>query len=311
MKRLFGMLLTVSMLLLLAVNVLAVSPTELSFKLTCDGEHKVSKRIGDIITVTFTLENATEDAAYDISSLTNEIYYDHTFFEFVEGSARVESGLNLTTKLAVYSWGEHRVYFNGFEIPAKQYAARQTVGSFSLRIIAESGSSTVKSMGMVASGGGSHTVSASDLIVTVGDAPSVPLYELTFEVNGGSPISLVTKEAGTLIDLSGYAPLREGYDFVGWYSNEELTDRIYSIELNGNTKIYAKWAERSSGGSGEGNPPDTDSNAPTDTDSGGTEGNQPPQATGSNLAWLWCIVIVVAVAVIFAWMNRPRSYWKG
>ncbi len=245
MKKFLGILLAVIMLFLLAPSAFATSQTTLNFNLTCDGKNEVSKKTGDIVTVVYTLENMTdESAAYDISSLTNEIYYDHTFFELVEGSSKVEVGLNQSTRLAVYSWGEHRVYFNGFEIPTKQYAAKQVIGTFQLKIIAAEGSSTLRSLDMVAYGDEQYAVRSSDLVVKIGDAPVTPVYELTFQSNGGSTVFSVKKEAGTAVDLTDYTPVKTGYDFAGWYSDEALTIAVDSVQLTDHTTVYAKWTEK-------------------------------------------------------------------
>ena len=68
-------------------------------------------------------------------------------------------------------------------------------------------------------------------------------YTLTFESNGGSAIEKVTEKSGKIIDLSGYRPIREGYDFNGWYSDKELTRKITEIRLDGNKTVYAGWTE--------------------------------------------------------------------
>jgi uncharacterized repeat protein (TIGR02543 family) len=70
-------------------------------------------------------------------------------------------------------------------------------------------------------------------------------YTLTFDTNGGSAISKVSKTSGTTVDLTGYTPTRDGYTFDGWYSNRELTIKVTSIRLTSNTTIYAKWTAKS------------------------------------------------------------------
>lgn len=79
------------------------------------------------------------------------------------------------------------------------------------------------------SGGGSGSVS----------------YVLTFQTNGGSEISNMSKTSGTTVGLSGYVPTRAGYDFAGWYSDAALTDAVTSVTLTQNTTVYAKWVEKS------------------------------------------------------------------
>jgi uncharacterized repeat protein (TIGR02543 family) len=64
---------------------------------------------------------------------------------------------------------------------------------------------------------------------------------LSFNTNGGSSISVATKNINTTIDLSAYAPTRKGYVFGGWYSDAALTNHIASIKISANTTIFAKW----------------------------------------------------------------------
>ncbi len=69
-------------------------------------------------------------------------------------------------------------------------------------------------------------------------------YTLTFEPNGGSKISSVSKVSGTAVDLSGYKPTRDGYDFAGWYSDTALTTKVTSVTLTKSITVYAKWTEK-------------------------------------------------------------------
>ena len=73
-------------------------------------------------------------------------------------------------------------------------------------------------------------------------------YTLTFETNGGSAISKVTKNKGTTIDLAQYAPTKSGATFEGWYADKGLTQKITSVKLDANTTVYAKWTEASVSG---------------------------------------------------------------
>ncbi len=299
MKKLLGIACSLLLLLAYAPSLLGAAAEPKStvhFNLTCENENVVSKNTGDIITVTYTLENATEDAPYLISSLANEIYYDHTFFELVEGSLQVTTGLHLTTKLAVYSSGEHRVYYNGFEIPAKQYAAKQTIGTFRLKIIATSGSSTIRSLKMLASGNGSHQIASTDLAVRIGDAPITPIYQLSFDTNGGNMIFAEKQEIGTMIDLSGYVPVKSGSDFEGWYRDEELTERVSFIEMNEHVTVYAKWAET------EGTGPAPETEAPSDTGGEGpsapVDGDAPDGGGGIELGALIPLLIGIGLILL-------------
>lgn len=77
---------------------------------------------------------------------------------------------------------------------------------------------------------------------TTSDSNSVS-YTLSFETNGGSAIDKLSKTSGTTVDLSGYVPTREGYEFAGWYSDESLATKVTSTMLTKNTTVYAKWTK--------------------------------------------------------------------
>jgi len=79
--------------------------------------------------------------------------------------------------------------------------------------------------------------------VTVPTAPASPAsnYTLTFETNGGDKLTAVSASAGEKIDLSKYFPVRKGYSFAGWYSDEALTKAVTYVTLTKNTKVYAGW----------------------------------------------------------------------
>ena len=70
---------------------------------------------------------------------------------------------------------------------------------------------------------------------------SVFFWNLKFDTNGGSKIDTVTKWEYSTIDLDEYVPEKEGYKFVGWYADEDLTKKIDEVYLTQDTTVYAKW----------------------------------------------------------------------
>ena len=66
-------------------------------------------------------------------------------------------------------------------------------------------------------------------------------YTLSFDTDGGNAIKAVTAEKGTVIDLSKYVPVKDGYTFDGWYADKALTKAVTSVKLTENTTVYAKW----------------------------------------------------------------------
>ena len=140
-------------------------------------------------------------------------------------------------------------------------------GATSTLVTAVSGNGdSVSINGQALSTGGSATVAipnsgTTDIVVKIGaktytltilrnggnegGGGGATSYTLTFDTNGGSAISKVSKTSGTTVDLTGYTPTRDGYTFDGWYSNRELTIKVTSIRLTSNTTIYAKWTAKS------------------------------------------------------------------
>lgn len=67
-------------------------------------------------------------------------------------------------------------------------------------------------------------------------------FQLTFETNGGSYVAGQTVPYGATVSLPETAPVRNGYDFDGWYADPELTQAVAgSVTVTGDTTLYAKW----------------------------------------------------------------------
>ena len=150
------------------------------------------------------------------------------------------------------------------------YTLQNDNGATSTLVTAVSGNGeSVSINGQALSTGGSATVAipnsgTTDIVVKIGTkiytltilrnsgtggneggSGGATSYTLTFDTNGGSAISKVSRSSGTTVDLTGYTPTRDGYTFDGWYSNSALTIKVTSIKLTSNTTIYAKWTAKS------------------------------------------------------------------
>ena len=71
--------------------------------------------------------------------------------------------------------------------------------------------------------------------------PSVTYYTLHFETNGGSAITDMREENNTRISLTKYVPTRHGHTFIGWDSDQSLTNQISEVSLTKNMTVYAGW----------------------------------------------------------------------
>lgn len=97
-----------------------------------------------------------------------------------------------------------------------------------------------KDSGDSPSGGSSSGGSSS----SSGGGGGTTYYTLTFETNGGDSIQAIRAARGKTLDLSAYTPMRDGYDFGGWYADAALTQRITEIKLSGSKTVYADWKKR-------------------------------------------------------------------
>ena len=73
---------------------------------------------------------------------------------------------------------------------------------------------------------------------------NITTYTVEFITNGGSSVGSQVIEKGKTAKRPD-DPTQEGYNFKGWYSNEELTKTFnFSMPINADTKVYAKWEEK-------------------------------------------------------------------
>lgn len=73
-----------------------------------------------------------------------------------------------------------------------------------------------------------------------GGSHSTRKYTLTYESNGGTAYQDERYSSGTKVTLDK-APIRESYTFTGWYTDEELTDKITSVTMTSDKTVYAGW----------------------------------------------------------------------
>ncbi len=77
-----------------------------------------------------------------------------------------------------------------------------------------------------------------------GGGSTVTIYSITFNTNGGSPVQTQhVVSGGKLSNLP--TTTKEGYTFVGWYTDEALTQPFSAdTAITKNTVLYAKWTEK-------------------------------------------------------------------
>ncbi len=66
-------------------------------------------------------------------------------------------------------------------------------------------------------------------------------YTITFNSNGGSSVSSITRQSGSSVSAPSN-PTKSGYTFDGWYTTSTLTTKVYwPVTLNSNSTYYAGW----------------------------------------------------------------------
>ena len=81
----------------------------------------------------------------------------------------------------------------------------------------------------------------SDAAVLTVNYSTTIYYALHFDTNGGNKMNSEVRESGTVMELSEYVPVREGYTFTGWYADAELTQPVTEVTLDNTKTIYAGW----------------------------------------------------------------------
>jgi hypothetical protein len=66
-------------------------------------------------------------------------------------------------------------------------------------------------------------------VITANFNSTVNQYEITFNSNSGSAVASQTKYYGEKVTKPA-DPTREGYDFSGWYSDSQLTNKYNFTE---------------------------------------------------------------------------------
>ena len=76
-----------------------------------------------------------------------------------------------------------------------------------------------------------------------GGGTATRTYTAQFDTNGGSAVIEIKTDKNGKIEKPA-DPTKEGYIFVGWYSDSKLTKPFdFSAELTANSTLYAKWKE--------------------------------------------------------------------
>lgn len=251
-----------------------------TFELTVDGKDTKEVETGDIITVVLKLKRTDSTESYAMYAMQDEIRYDSTFFELVEGSAILNNGINSTDIGLVDQYREF--YMNYLSMSGgSQWESNMLIGSFQLKVIGTTGVTKITNQDYLVSmqdGSGSFACEANDITIILSTDCIV-----SFETNGGSEIADQVVQFGAKI--TGLEdPRKEGYQLEGWYKDIHLTEKWDFDEdtVEGNMTLYAKWVENVTVDTGDTNP-------------------------AGCLWWLWIILLIIILILLAAWYDKRKN----
>ena len=183
------------------------------------------------------------------------VIFDKALEGLTADNFEVKDGENVITLKSVTASNENKTYtLEGSFDTSVTYTVTVKLASDTHMLVSEplsikpsrSGGSGGSGSGGSGGGGGSST--------------EVKTYTVTFNSNGGSKVSSLKAESGKTIS-EPKAPVKDGYEFAGWYSDSGLkTEFDFSSKITKSITIYAKWNKVKS--------PDTDDDSKGGTGSG-------------------------------------------
>ena len=147
----------------------ATEGVKITYSLDVGGENNITRASGETITVLYAV---TPDSRARTSTTQNQIVYDHTFFQLVENSIKVMDDYSeaIATSTPIDTDGTHYIYYNSTANINFSANKKAEIGTFQLKIIAKSGSSTVTNTKCIATDANAveFDSAVSDLTVTIG-----------------------------------------------------------------------------------------------------------------------------------------------
>ena len=214
-----------------------------SFILTSGGESSVSAEKDSVVTVTLTLKSTEADEAAEISAFQTELCYDDNVFEYVGSSMKLAEGVEAVDICTDENGRRIRVSY-AISGPSELFAQETEIMSFDFKVLDEVGSSKLTQENFLVSnenGTGGYSSSAEDFIILT-ESYIVPEYSVVFEAMNGDPYDEILITEGTPVSEPETIPVREGYDFSGWYADETYTQSYdFGQPVENSMTLYAKW----------------------------------------------------------------------
>ncbi len=214
---------------------------EFLYELTVDGKDYKDVESGDIITLNLYLHRTDTNEPFTMHSMQDELRYDSQFFELVEGSEILATGIESTD---IGLLDDHREFYMNYLTFGSgiTWQPSTRVGSIQMRVIGTTGVSTISNEDYIVTlpdGSGSYKCDANEVRVFLSTDCLV-----RFETNGGSEIEDIIVTYNKTIKRPK-DPIREGMHLEGWYKDILLTEEwdFKNDIVKENMTLYAKWAD--------------------------------------------------------------------
>lgn len=280
-KIFFSVLVLLIVLQMLFTPVFAADDSmSFDFNLTVDGQETREVKTGDIITVVLKLRRADASDPYPMYAMQDEIRYDSTFFELVEGGTVLNTGI-VSTDIAMVD--QYREFYMNFLSMSggTTWDPDMLIGTFQLKVIGQQGVTKITNQDYLVSvqdGTDCYSSSANDVTIILSTDCVV-----TFMTNGGNEVADQIVQYGEKV-VRPEDPVREGYIFDGWYQDIHLTEKwdFDSDVVQGNMSLYAKWSPA-------------------------TTADNTPETSDMLHGWPWWILLLLIVLLLLWVVKRNRT----
>ena len=247
MKKILSVLLTVLAVFSLLTGAYAADDSRrYDFTLSCDGESSVTAEKDSIVTVTLGLERTDSTAPAEISAFQTELCYDDEVLEYVGCSSRLPGGME-AVDICTDEFGRRLRVSYALGGPSELFGQKTELMSFDFKVLKEVGNTRLtQEYFLVSSEDGTDTyVSTAEDFLVVTERFFIPEYSVVFEALNGQTYDEVLIIKGETVSEPETIPIREGYEFSGWYTdNNTFTERYdFSRPVEGSMTLYAKWNE--------------------------------------------------------------------